>query len=65
MKRIREDFRRMLSGLNYQNAGDFLSRKEKLAFLGHKAARQSVDNVVDLNSNALKASASKKSADSV
>jgi len=36
-----------LSGLSYQNAGDFLSRKEKLVLLGHELAKQAETKVVD------------------
>jgi hypothetical protein len=47
MKKIGRDIKKILSGLSYQNAGDFLSRKEKLVVLGHKPAKQNVNNVVD------------------
>ncbi|VAW51650.1 hypothetical protein MNBD_GAMMA05-1499 [hydrothermal vent metagenome] len=49
MKKIGRDIKKILSGLSYQNAGDFLSRKEKLVLLGHEAARQT-GNVIELNS---------------
>ncbi len=47
MKNIGRDIKKILLGLSYQNAGDFLSRKEKLTLLGHKPARQT-NRVVDL-----------------
>ena len=47
MKYIRRDIKKILSGLSYQNAGDFLSRKEKLVLLGHKPARQTETIVVE------------------
>jgi hypothetical protein len=45
MKQIREDFRKILSGLSYQNAGDCLSRREKLALLDDESVKQNIDNV--------------------
>ena len=46
MKKIGKDIKKILSGLSYQNAGDFLSRKEKLVLLGHEPARQTKTNEV-------------------
>ena len=49
MKKIGEDFRKMLSGLSYQNASDNLSRREKLSLLGDKSENH---NVAKLNASA-------------
>ncbi len=41
MKKIASDLKRAMAGLTYQNAGDFLSRREKLRCLDEQAAAQS------------------------
>ncbi len=42
MKKLKDDFKRMLNGLAYQNAGDFLSRKEKIKILDSHSIKQNV-----------------------
>lgn len=37
MKKLSKDLKRMLAGLAYQDAGDFLSRSEKMKVLGNKS----------------------------
>ncbi len=40
MKKLSEDLKRMLTGLAYQDAGDFLSRSEKLKVLGNESVNR-------------------------
>jgi len=48
VKKLKEDFKKMLNGLAQQNAGDFLSRKEKMKILGDTSKMQKAGNVVEL-----------------
>jgi hypothetical protein len=44
MAKLSEDLKRMLTGLAYQDAGDFLSRNEKMKVLGNGAEDQGKPN---------------------
>lgn len=48
MKRLKNDFKKMLNGLAYQNANDFLSRKEKMLVLDGNGTKKIKNNVVNL-----------------
>jgi len=46
MAKLSEDLKRMLTGLAYQDAGDFLSISEKMKVLGDKEEKPEFDNAI-------------------